>query len=102
MNLPRGAAGVTVNPGPSKSAGTRLYGRGRVLMGAGVSVVALLSLWTFLVRLPAFVIQVQTACAGSRCAYGQLTYTAVAALQRLGLSLGVYAAFQITLVLFWW
>jgi hypothetical protein len=69
----------------------------RVVVGA----VALLSLGTLLVRLPTFVIHVQTACAGSRCAYGQLTYTAVEALQRLGLSLGDYAAFQVTLTLLW-
>jgi hypothetical protein len=58
-------------------------------------------LGTFLVRLPAFMIHVQTACAGSPCAYGQLTYPAAAALQRLGFSLGDYAAFQIALPLLW-
>jgi hypothetical protein len=101
MSLPSNAAGVTVNPGPPKSAGTRLNGPRRILVSAGVGAVAFLSLGTFVVRLSAFMIHVQTACAGSHCAYGQLTYTAVAALQRLGLSLSAYAALQITLVLLW-
>ena len=101
MSPPSDAAGATVNPGQSRSAGTHLHGQRRVLVSAGVGAVALLSLGTFLVRLPAFMIHVQTACAGSLCAYGQLTYPAAAALQRLGLSLGDYAAFQIALPLLW-
>jgi len=101
MSLPFGTAGAIVNPEPFRNTRTLLYGRWRILMRIVVGAVALLSLGTLLVRLPAFVVHVQTACAGSRCAYGQLTYTAVEALQRLGLSLGDYAAFQITLTLLW-
>jgi hypothetical protein len=70
-------------------------------MRVATAAVALLSLGTFLVRLPTFVVHVQTACPDSHCAYGQLTYTAAAALQRAGFSLSIYAAFQIALVLVW-
>lgn len=101
MSFSPGVTGATVNPGLLRSAGTRLHGRGRVLVSAGVGAVALLSLGTFLIRLPAFIVHVQTACAPSHCAYGQLTYATVASLQSLGLSLGDYAAFQITLTLLW-
>jgi hypothetical protein len=75
MSLLSDAAGVTVNPGLSKDVGTHLHGRKRVLVNTGVGALALLSLGTFVVRLPAFVIHVQTACAGLPCAYGQLTYS---------------------------
>ena len=101
MSLPSDAVGATVNPRPSRSGGTHLDGRGRVLMRAATGAVALLSLGTLLVRLPTFIIHVQTACVGSACAYGQLAPPTVAALQRVGLSLGKYAAFQITLPLLW-
>lgn len=103
MSLPSHEAGATVNPmfksGLSRSAGTRLHGRRRVLVCTVVGVVALCGLIEYLVKLSAFVTQVQTVCTGSSCAYGQLTYTAFEALQRLGLSLGDYAALQITLIL---
>jgi hypothetical protein len=75
MSLLSDAAGVTANPGLSKGVGTHLHGRRRVLVSIGVGVVALLSLGTFVVRLSAFAIHVQTACAGLPCAYGQLTYS---------------------------
>lgn len=101
MSLPSDAVGATVNPRPSGSAGTHLDGRGRVLMRAAAGAVVLLSLGTLLVRLPTFIIHVQTACTGSACAYGQLTSPTVAALHRVGLSLGEYAAFQIALPLLW-
>ena len=99
MNLQHAARQATVSQQRHDEAHTRLHGRRRVLVSAGVGAVAMLSLWTFVVRLPTFVIHVQTACAGSPCAYGQLTYAEVASLQRLGLPLGAYAALQITLVL---
>jgi hypothetical protein len=102
MSPPTDAAGATVNLDPSnKNVGTRLQGRRLILMRAGVGAVALLSLGTLLVRLPTFMIHVQTACADSPCAYGQLTSPTVVALQRLGISLGQYAAFQIALPLLW-
>jgi hypothetical protein len=101
MRFQSGAAGATVNPEPSRSVSTRLYGLRLLLMRVGVGAVTLLSLGTFLARLPTFIINVQTACTGSRCAYGQLTYPAVEALQKVGLSSGVYAAFQILLTLLW-
>jgi hypothetical protein len=103
LSLPSHEVGATVNPmitpGLSRSAGTRLHGRRRVLMCTVVGAIALFSLIVFLVKLSAFITQVQTVCVGSGCAYGQLTYTAFEALQRLGLSLGDYAALQITLIL---
>jgi hypothetical protein len=101
MSLPPDAARVTVNLGPPKSAGTRCHGLRRILMRAGVAIVTLLSLGTLLVRLPAFVINVHTVCTGFPCPYGQLTYPTVAALQRVGLSPGEYAAFQTALPLLW-
>jgi hypothetical protein len=61
MSFPSGMAKATVNAAPSKSAGTLLHGQRRVLVSAGVAAVAILSLGTFLIRLPAFMIHVQPA-----------------------------------------
>ena len=83
----------------SGSLHTRLHGRGLIL--ARVTWVAVVSLIAviFLDRLPAFYTELQTVCTGAFCGYVQPTLDTAQALQRLGLSVAVYADFTLALEL---
>ena len=74
---------------------------GLLLVRLGVGIIALLSLGTFVVSLPGFLSNVQTVCATSPCAYGQLPPSALATLKELHLSASIYAVFQIALIALW-
>ncbi len=78
---------------------TRL--RGRRLILARVAWVAAVSLIVvpFLAKLPAYSTFLQTICTGAACGLGQPTLDSAQALQKLGLSVGVYAAFTLALTI---
>jgi hypothetical protein len=78
---------------------TRL--RGRRLILARVLWVALVTLIValFLARLPAYYTFLQTVCTGATCGFAQPTPDSAQAMQKLGLSVGTYAAFTLALTL---
>jgi hypothetical protein len=78
---------------------TRL--RGRRLILARVTWVAVVSLIVvpFLARLPAYYTDLQTICTGATCGSAQLTPESAQTMQKLGLSVGTYAAFILALTL---
>jgi len=57
------------------------------------------TLGIFFASLPVYLAQLQTPCAGTTCWYTQLSPGQVGALKRIGLSLGVYAAYTVALTL---
>ena len=61
-------------------------------------ILAALSLAVLITSLPAYMVQLQSVCAGVRCAYGQLSPDSVQTLDDLGLSTGHYAIFSLVLV----
>src|SRR5947209_3576518 len=76
---------------------TRLRGRRLILARGCWIVIAIFSLGMFAVSLPGLVMQLQTICTAS-CADWQLSPDAVRTLQQAGLSLGVYVAFSLVVV----
>ncbi len=93
-------------PGPAKrrsdrsgAPDTRL--RGRRLFLARVTWVAVVTLLValFLATLPAYYRALQTVCTGAMCGPGQATPDSAQALQKLGLSVGTYATFILTLTI---
>jgi hypothetical protein len=78
---------------------TRLRGR-RLILARVVWVAAVtLIVVPFLARLPAYYTLLQTVCTGAACGPGQPTFASAQAIQRLGLSVGTYAAFTLALTL---
>ena len=61
-------------------------------------ILAALSLAVLITSLPAYMAQLQSVCAGVRCAYGQLSPDSVQTLEDLGFSNGHYAIFSLGLV----
>ena len=61
-------------------------------------ILAALSLAVLITSLPAYMAQLQSVCAGVRCAYGQLSPDSVQTLDDLGFSNGHYAIFSLGLV----
>jgi signal transduction histidine kinase len=61
-------------------------------------ILAALSLAVLITSLPAYMAQLQSVCAGVRCAYGQLSPDSVQTLDDLGLSTGHFAIFSLVLV----
>src|SRR5213080_2980143 len=76
---------------------TRLHGRRLILARVCWIVIAIFYLGMFAVSLPGLVMQLQTTCTAS-CADWQLSPDAVRTLQQAGLSLGVYVAFSLVVV----
>jgi hypothetical protein len=83
----------------SSTVDTRLQGRWLLLARVVWLVVVLLTLTIFFASLPEYVAQLQTPCAGSVCAYLQLSAEQVKVLQGVGFSPGDYAAYTIALTL---
>ena len=83
----------------SSTATTRLSGSrlilARVAWGAAVTLIVV----PFLVKLPAYYTFLQTICTGAPCGLGQPTLDSAQALQKLGFSVGAYAAFTLALTL---
>ncbi len=59
---------------------------------------ATISLAVLIASLPAYIVQLQSACDGATCAYGQLSPESVQTLDDLGLSTGQYTMFNVALV----
>lgn len=78
-------------------AGTRLRGWWLALAWVGWSILVLLSLINFISSIPTFLVDVQTLCQGSSCAYQQPTVAMAQTLQRVGLSVSAYAVISIAI-----
>jgi signal transduction histidine kinase len=74
--------------------------QGALLVLARIVWIALatLSLAVLIASLPAYMVQLQSVCAGAACAYGQLSPDSVQTLDDLGLSTGQYTIFSEVLV----
>jgi signal transduction histidine kinase len=83
----------------SSALDTRLQGRWLLLARAGWVVLVVLTLTIFFASLPEYVAQLQTPCAGSVCAYQQLSAEQVEVLKGFGFSPGDYATYTIALTL---
>ena len=77
----------------------RLHGRWLILARAVWFTLVIFTLGIFFASLPVYLAQLQTPCAGTTCWYTQLSPGQVGALKRIGLSLGVYAAYTVALTL---
>src|SRR6266550_2554519 len=78
---------------------TRLRGR-RLILARVVWVAAVtLIVVPFLAKLPAYYTFLQTICTGTPCGLGQPTPNSAQAMQKLGLSVGAYAALTLALTL---
>jgi hypothetical protein len=78
---------------------TRLRGRRLILARVAWVAVVTLIVVPFLAKLPAYYTFLQTICTGATCGLGQPTLDSAQAMQRLGLSVGAYAAFILALTL---
>jgi hypothetical protein len=78
---------------------TRLRGRRLILARVVWVAVVTLIVVPFLARLPAYYTALQTVCTGALCGSAQPTPDSAQAIQRLGLSVGAYAAFTFALTL---
>jgi signal transduction histidine kinase len=83
----------------SSALDTRLQGRWLLLARAGWVVLVVLTLTIFFASLPEYVAQLQNPCAGSVCAYQQLSAEQVEVLKGFGFSPGDYATYTLTLTL---
>jgi hypothetical protein len=80
-------------------ADTRLYGRRLVLARVAWVTVVTLIVALFLARLPAYYTALQTVCTGTLCSSAQPSPDSAQAMQKLGLSVGIYAAFTLALTI---
>jgi hypothetical protein len=78
---------------------TRLRGRRLILARVAWVAVVTLIVVPFLARLPAYYTALQTVCTGAACGPEQPTPASAQAIQKLGLSVGAYAAFTLALTL---
>src|SRR6266568_3248601 len=76
---------------------TRLHGRWLVLTRGVWLALVILTLGTYFASLPVYMAQLQAFCAGTACAYGQLSSGQGGVLKVIGLSTGDYAAYTIAL-----
>jgi len=77
----------------------RLHGRWLSLARVGWVALVVLTLAIFLASLPVYIAQLQTTCAGTACAYQQLTLEQAGMLKGIGLSPGVYTAYTVAFTL---
>ncbi len=83
----------------SGAPGTRLHGRSLILARVAWITVVTLVVALFLARLPAYYSALQTLCTGATCGSEQSTPDSAQALQRLGLSVDIYAVFILALTI---
>jgi hypothetical protein len=76
-----------------------LQGRWLLLARVGWAALVAYTLIVVVASLPVFIAQLQTPCAGVACWYTQLTPGQAGALERIGLSIGDYAAYTAALTL---
>ena len=99
LNEALGASPATRRPNRSGAPHTRLRGRRLILARVVWVTVVSLIVALFLARLPAYATALQTVCTGAACGSAQPTLDNAQALQKLGLSVGAYAAFTLALTL---
>jgi signal transduction histidine kinase len=79
---------------------TLLYGRWLLLARCTTAVLSALLLIFFITSLPVYFTQLQTTCVSAPCPHWQLTPANVKAIQHAGLSINLYAIFNLALSLF--
>ena len=77
---------------------TRLRGRRLILARVAWIAAVTLIVALFLARFPAHYTLLQTVCTGATCGFAQPTPDSAQALQKLGLSVGTYATFTLSLI----
>ena len=77
----------------------RLHGRWLLLARVGWVTLVVLTLTIFFASLPVYIAQLRTPCAGTACAYEQLTLEQAEMLKGFGLSASDYAAYTVALTL---
>ncbi len=77
----------------------RLHGRWLLLARVGWVALVTLTLTIFFASLPVYIAQLRTPCAGTACAYEQLTLEQAEMLKGFGLSASDYAAYTVALTL---
>ncbi len=99
MNPPSVSTQATLSVRQDSTDDRRLHGRWLILARAVWFTLVIFTLGIFFASLPVYLAQLQTPCAGTTCWYTQLSPGQVGALKRIGLSLGVYAAYTVALTL---
>src|SRR5262245_17288227 len=89
---------ISIAPQSGATANTRIHGRWLLIARLAWVGVALLAVTLFVAGLPIQYQRLATVCPTSTCHSGQLHPPAVRALQSLGLSLGFFAGFALTLI----
>jgi len=99
VNPPSVSTQATLSVRQDSTDDRRLHGRWLILARAVWFTLVIFTLGIFFASLPVYLAQLQTPCAGTTCWYTQLSPGQVGALKRIGLSLGVYAAYTVALTL---
>ena len=97
MNVQHGPTARTASR--ERHSYARLHGRWLSLARVGWVALVVLTLAIFLASLPVYIAQLQTTCAGTACAYQQLTLEQAGMLKGIGLSPGVYTAYTVAFTL---
>jgi hypothetical protein len=99
MNLRRMPAPATVRLEVPATAETGLRHYQLVFARVVWGVLVALALGMFVISIPGYIAQLQMLCTGASCSGGQLSADALMSLVHLGLTLGEYVAFNVTLIL---
>jgi hypothetical protein len=99
MNIPHAATTIPLSHERHHEPDTRLSGRWLLIGRVAWAILVLLTLASFIVLLPSYYAQLQTVCTNPTCALVQPTPESVHAIQQLGLSGSLYAAFTLMLTL---
>ena len=91
---------TSITPDSRSQRDTQLHGRLLLLARVTWGVVALLTVVVFLSSLPVFWTQLQIVCTGPSCSPVQPSPDAARSLRELGLTLEVYASYQVALQVF--
>jgi hypothetical protein len=90
---------ASAQPPSTTDATTRLHGIWLALLWLAWSILTLLCLLNFAVSIPSYLGAIHTLCQPGTCLAGQPTLDTAEALQRVGITVNVYATFSIALVL---
>jgi len=99
MRITQTSSGRGVSAPPPNATQMRLHGRWLLLARGVWLALVILTLAIFFASLPVYLVQLQTPCAGSACAYQQLSPEQVVVLKGLGFSTSDYATYTIALAL---
>src|SRR5215831_13987529 len=90
--------GATTDVGRPYSSNAHLRGRRLVVARAGWAAAAGILVGLYILLLPACLLQLQTVCSGPSCALVQPSPTSEQMLQKLGFTVGGYAALTVSLL----